>query len=246
MWRCVLLGAAFLVVAIQLGAQPPGGKGPPDGGGPGGFGGFKGKGPGGFGGMSEPGKILPSFLQEQLELTGVQKKALKELQSQVDSKLAQILTDKQKLRLKEMASKGPGGFPPFGKGGKGGPGGDSPIHKIMDKLAEGPESLGNQIGEALKSDAPPWDNLKAQTKEFAELVGSLAKYQPPKGSAESWAKLTGKFTESAIAMDKSVQQKNQDAALTAHKAISQSCMGCHQQHKGGPGGFGPPPGGKFD
>src|SRR5436189_233093 len=115
-----------------------------------------------------------------------------------------------------MSAGGPGGFAPpgFGKGGpkgKGGPGGgDSPIHKIMDKIAEGPESLGSLIGEGLNANPPPWDKLQAQTKEFAELVASLSKHQPAKGSKESWANLTAKFTDSSAALNKSVQEKNRD------------------------------------
>jgi hypothetical protein len=87
------------------------GKGP---GGPGGFGG----GPGGFGGPPQSGQILPAFLQDQLNLTGDQKKQLNELQKHVDGQLDKILTDQQKQQLKEMRDRGPGGFGPP----KGGPG----------------------------------------------------------------------------------------------------------------------------
>jgi len=145
---------------------------------------------------------------------------------------------------------GKGGGP--GRGGKGGPGGDqSPIHDIMVKLAKGPKSLGNAIGEELKASPPPWDKLQSQTKEYAELVGSLATLNPPKGSKESWAKLTGAFADSASNLNRAALIKDKDPALAAHKSLSQSCMACHQQHRGGPGGggpggpkgFGPPPGG---
>ncbi len=270
----------------------PGGFGGPDGfgggpGGPGGFGGPKGPkgkggkgpgGPGGFGGSAQPGQILTQFVQEQLNLTGIQKKRLKDLQDKVDNELTKILTDQQGQQLRDMSAVGrgefgpppgggppggggPGGGPPgigesgsdgfgppgFGKGGpiggKGGPGGgESPIHKIMDKIGEGPESLGSVIGAGLKANPPPWDKLQGQTKEFAEIVASLSKLQPAKGSKESWTNLTAKFTDSAVALNKSVQEKNREAAATVHRAISQSCTACHQQHRG-PGGFGPPPGG---
>src|SRR5262245_43755584 len=87
---------------------------------PGGFGGFGGPGgggPGGFGGPPRPGQILPTFLQERLELTAEQKKQLEELQKDVDGKVAKVLTDEQNKQFKEPPQgPGPGGRP----GGFGG------------------------------------------------------------------------------------------------------------------------------
>src|SRR5262249_53877345 len=53
-------------------------------------------GPGGFGGPPQPGQILPSFLQERLNLTADQKKQVEELQKDVDGKLGKVLSDEQK------------------------------------------------------------------------------------------------------------------------------------------------------
>jgi hypothetical protein len=91
-------------------------------GGPGGFG--PPGGPGGPGGPMmappRPGEILPSFLQRALDLTPEQKAQLDELQKDVDSRLAKILTDDQKKTLDQMRRRGPGG--PGGPGGFGPPG----------------------------------------------------------------------------------------------------------------------------
>jgi hypothetical protein len=138
-------------------------------------------------------------------------------------------------------SQGPpgGGGPGFGPGMRGG-GPPSPIGQIMAKLTKGPQSLTIVIGEELKTDPPPWDQLQPQTKEYVELAASMAKHDPPKGSKESWTKLAGAFADSAAALDKAAQAKDKDAALTAHKSLTSSCTNCHQQHRAGPGGFGPP------
>jgi EF hand len=100
------------------GGRGPGGPGGPGDRGPGGPGGPGGRGPGG---PPQPGQILPSFLQERLNLTAEQKKQLEALQKDVDTRLAKILTAEQKKQLKEM--RGPGG--PGGPGGRG-PGGPPP------------------------------------------------------------------------------------------------------------------------
>ena len=55
-----------------------------------------------FGNPPRPGTILPSFVQERLQLTDRQKKQLDALQKDVDAKLAKILTSEQKAQLKEM------------------------------------------------------------------------------------------------------------------------------------------------
>jgi hypothetical protein len=99
------------------------GKGPKDKGpkdkGPGDKGGKGGKGPGGFG-PPQPGQVLPTFIQEQLNLSADQRKQLEELQKDVDQRLSKILTDEQMKQLKDMQNKGPG----KGFGGGKGPGGN--------------------------------------------------------------------------------------------------------------------------
>ncbi|HEY1860829.1 MAG TPA: hypothetical protein VGG61_10770, partial [Gemmataceae bacterium] len=108
----------------------PGGPGGGPGGPPGGPGGGGPRGPGGPGGAPQPGQVLPPFLQDSLKLTADQKKQVEDLQKDVDSRLAKILTDDQKKQLKEMRDRGPdrgpGGFgpPPGGRPpGDRGPGG---------------------------------------------------------------------------------------------------------------------------
>jgi len=89
-----------------------GGKGFPDKG-PKGFTdkGPKGKGPTGFG-PPRPGQILPPFLADLLDLTPEQSKQLDMLQKEVDSRLGKILTEEQKMKLKEFHERGPFGKKP--------------------------------------------------------------------------------------------------------------------------------------
>lgn len=103
------ISAAFFLALTANGQPPGGGKG-----GPGGKGGFG----GGFGMRGQPGQIMPAFLQERLKLTDDQKKAVADLQKEVQTKLDKILTDEQRAELKKLREQGPGGF--GGAGGKGG------------------------------------------------------------------------------------------------------------------------------
>jgi hypothetical protein len=104
------------------GRSGPGGPGGPGGrfGGPDGPGG----GPGGFGGPPPIGQVLPPFLRDALEVSDAQRKQLDDLQKEVDSKLAKILTEEQRKRLQELRDRGPGG--PGGPVGRFGPPGGRP------------------------------------------------------------------------------------------------------------------------
>jgi hypothetical protein len=98
------------------GGGPPG-FGPPDGG-PGGP--RMGGGP-----PPRPGEVLPSMLQQRLNLTAAQTKQVADLQKEVDARLEKILTEEQREQFKQMRERGPGGFGPPGRGGRP-PGGDGP------------------------------------------------------------------------------------------------------------------------
>jgi cytochrome c556 len=120
--------------------------------------------------------------------------------------------------------------------------GDAPsatlsIREIMARMNRGPQSLG-KIGKELRAEPPPWDTLQTETSEYTSLAKSMAAHDPPRGSKESWATQTSAFAESASALEQSVQRKDRDGALAAHKSLENSCMACHQQHRGGPGGKG--------
>jgi Spy/CpxP family protein refolding chaperone len=78
-----------------FGGRGPGGQGFPGGrGGPAGF---------------APGQILPSVLQDRLELSKEQKAQLEKLQKEVDEKLQKILNDEQKKKLDDIKNGRRGG-----------------------------------------------------------------------------------------------------------------------------------------
>jgi hypothetical protein len=126
------------------------------------------------------------------------------------------------------------------------------IKQIMVTLTKGPSSLTPILGKELKDDPPPWDAIRGQAREYARLASALGDNEPPRGSKESWARLTSEYSGSAAELDRAAQASDRDAALAAHGRLAKSCMSCHREHrKMGPGrggppggpGFGPPPGG---
>lgn len=76
----------------------------------------------GFAGMMTPGQIMPLTTQVVLKLSADQKKAVTELQKQVDDKVESLLDDDQKNQMKEFRARNARGGPPPGPGGPPGAG----------------------------------------------------------------------------------------------------------------------------
>jgi hypothetical protein len=77
------------------------------------------------GGIPRPGQVLSPLLQARLKLTDAQKQQLKTLQTDVDEKVASLLTDEQSKQFQEM-SRIPGPGAPGAPGAPAGPGGRAP------------------------------------------------------------------------------------------------------------------------
>ncbi len=133
---------------------------------------------------------------------------------------------------------------PMGGGPPGG-GGNPKIKQAMNKIGgKSPTALSARINQELNAEPPAWETIQPQAAEYAKLTAELGQMDPPKGSKESWTKLTTAFSASATALDKAVQAKDVAAARAADMQLMGSCMDCHREHRGrpdGPGGPGGPP-----
>ena len=126
-------------------------------------------------------------------------------------------TDSDSPNAPSVQESEPGGGPGPGKG-RGGPGRSSPIRTIMAKLDRGPAALNKAIPKGLEADPPDWGTIQKQSSEYASLSAGLGKLEPPKGSPESWTKLSAEFAEYAANLDHAAQAKDRDGALKAPQA----------------------------
>jgi outer membrane protein assembly factor BamB/Spy/CpxP family protein refolding chaperone len=129
-------------------------------------------GPRGGGGFArpQPGQVLPSFLQDRLNLTADQKKQVEALQKEVDGKLDKILTDEQKKQLKEMRE---GGGP--GRGAPGAPGRPGAGNRGRGGFGA-PVQPGQVLPPALQETLKSTPEQKKQIEELQKDVdGKLAK-----------------------------------------------------------------------
>lgn len=63
------------------------------------------------------------------------------------------------------------------------------------------------------------------TKKLYEMLGALAKNEPPKGEAESWKKLTAALVKAG----KAAVDGDEKAGMMLKKAAN--CKACHKEHK---------------
>jgi cytochrome c556 len=105
------------------------------------------------------------------------------------------------------------------------------VKEIMGKLNKGPTALTPALGKALKAAEPDWEKILEQTKTYIEQVGDLAKNDAPKGTKESWEKLTKAYAENAKALNEAAKKKDVQAAKTAQAKLAGSCRVCHMAHR---------------
>ena len=103
------------------------------------------------------------------------------------------------------------------------------ISEIMLKGHKGTDAYINRIKTAAK--AGKWEDAEKYAKTLAFFGDNLGKNKPPKGSAESWAKLTKKYQENTKAVYKATEDKNAKEVNKSLGAITSSCGQCHKAHK---------------
>lgn len=114
----------------------------------------------------------------------------------------------------------------------GGQGGATPeIKEIMTRLNK-PAGLYPALGRALKAENPAWNEVQAQTKEFAKLAAALGKNTPPKGDPASWQTLTTAYAANAAALEQATEKMDKAAAQSAYlKLGGATCGNCHKAHR---------------
>ena len=111
------------------------------------------------GGSAQPGRILSAAQQDTLKLSPAQRKRLEEIQKDIDTRLATLLTEEQKRQLQAMqrgVAVGPGGT---GRGGP--PAGGAPLFRAVRYPT-------NYAGFAGRQLLPGRTLDEAQAKEFEQ------------------------------------------------------------------------------
>jgi cytochrome c556 len=105
------------------------------------------------------------------------------------------------------------------------------IEDIMQKVNKRKGGLHSEVGDALKASPVDWAKVQTDTKQYSAMADFLGKNDPPKGSKQSWEKLTGTYAADAKALNAAAEKKDKAAAQTTWAKLSKECMGCHRAHR---------------
>jgi hypothetical protein len=100
------------------------------------------------------------------------------------------------------------------------------VKEIMGK-ANKPGGLYFNLARELKEADPDWNDVRQWSKDLSQLVGALAKTEPPMGDKAAWGKAVKAYAEQAAALDAAARKKDRKAALTAHQRMEPMCKSCH-------------------
>jgi hypothetical protein len=101
------------------------------------------------------------------------------------------------------------------------------IPEIMKKGHEKTDGYIAKINGAAKNG--DWAEANKYAKSLAILGEALGKNKPPKGTPESWEKLTKKYAENTKLVLKGTEDKDTKSVNKGLGGIN--CRECHSQHK---------------
>ncbi len=103
---------------------------------------------------------------------------------------------------------------------------------IMKKLnGKAQTSVQNKLKKQFEGTKPDWKEVKASTKEFADLTAEMEKNEPKKGELDSWKKLAGAYASDAKSLNESAEKEDLDGTKATFKKLSGSCKACHSVHR---------------
>ena len=107
------------------------------------------------------------------------------------------------------------------------------VKEVMKKINYRDTALCPSLGKRLKADAPNWDEVQKDAREFLTSVEALTKNDPPRGERASWTKLTNDYIADARALDGAAQRKDKSATVAAHAKVANPayCNNCHKAHR---------------
>jgi cytochrome c556 len=112
--------------------------------------------------------------------------------------------------------------------GSGGSQGSSRIAVLMNEL-DG--TIDKDVGAVLKAQPVDWGRLAPLAQRFADITAEVSRNPPPKGSVESWGKLSSAFAANGRRLHDAAQMHDRNDAYEAWNDLHRSCVKCHQAHR---------------
>jgi hypothetical protein len=112
--------------------------------------------------------------------------------------------------------------------GSGGTQGSSRIAVLMNEL-DG--TIDKDVGAKLKTQPVDWGRLAPLAQRYTDITAEVSRSPPPKGSVESWGKLSSVFALNGRRLRDAVQMHDRNDAYEAWNDLHRSCGKCHEAHR---------------
>ncbi len=106
------------------------------------------------------------------------------------------------------------------------------IKEIMQQAHSCRSNSLARIREQINRDDPNWTVLENRAEDLMRFGKQLAANTPPKGTTESWERLTAVYTSHATLLADAAHREDRETAGLHLKKLSSMCAACHKAHRG--------------
>lgn len=105
------------------------------------------------------------------------------------------------------------------------------IKEIMQRSHRCSNAYIRDVEDELDKKESDWTVVAARARELVRVGKLLALNTPPKGSKESWEKLTTLYTARATVLVDAAERKDKEEATLQTERFFGLCRTCHQAHR---------------
>jgi hypothetical protein len=105
------------------------------------------------------------------------------------------------------------------------------IKEIMQESHQCRTAYVRLVREELQKEEVDWGMVGTKSRALIQTGKLLAKNTPPKGSAESWEKLTSVYTANAVLLADAAERHDKETATRHQQAMYRMCATCHRAHR---------------
>lgn len=105
------------------------------------------------------------------------------------------------------------------------------IKEIMREAHKCSTAYIRYIRIEMDKDEPDWKIVQDKSRELVRAGKLLALNTPPKGSAESWERITTLYTSRATVLSEAAEVRDLEEGRVVARRMQAMCSACHRAHK---------------
>lgn len=105
------------------------------------------------------------------------------------------------------------------------------IKEIMREAHQCRTAYIRDVRVEMDKEEPDWELIGNRSRELVRAGNLLSLNTPPKGSAESWEKLTSLYIARATVLTDAAERKDKDEGRVVARRLQSMCASCHRAHK---------------